>query len=170
MAACWRFVVLWTWLPTEGCWFPGIGSMVVRRRFLPACFTSWFTGLGSMVAWRRFLVAWIHFPVNWNCYHSCLVKVTGYLDSHPGSLGLVPWLPAEGSWLPGFWSCFPGLGSMVGWLRLLIVWTWFHHCLVKVPGFSSLGLVQRCLVKVPGCLEMVQWLPGFSFFWLPGFV
>ncbi len=43
------------------------------------------------------------------------MKVSGCLDSLPGSLGLLPWLPSEGSWLTGFISWFPTIGSMVAW-------------------------------------------------------
>ena len=41
-----------------------------------------------------------------------------------------------------FW--FPGHGSIVAW-------TWFHACLVKVPG---------CLDELPASLDLVPCLPG----------
>ncbi len=120
MAACWRFVIFWTWMPSESCWFPRLASMDAWRRFLPACFTSWVTGLAYMVAWWRFLVARVHFLLPWTWLHGCLVKVPGCLDSVPVSLDLVPWLLGEGSGLPGFTFWCTGLGSMVDRWRFLV--------------------------------------------------
>ena len=57
-------------------------------------------GLGSMVHWPWFPVVWIHFLLAWTLLHDCLAKVSGSLDSLPGSLVKVPWLSGEGAWLP----------------------------------------------------------------------
>ncbi len=109
------------WLRNEGSWLPALAFC-----FLGLSEGLWFSGLGS------------------------LVKVAGSLD-------LAPWLPGEGSCLPGITSWFHVLGSMVvcvlgsliAWIRFLVPWTWFHGCLVKVPG---------CLDSLPHSMELVPWL------------
>ena len=83
---------------------------------------------------------------------------------------------------------------MVAWINFLLLWTWFHACLEKVPGSPDLvpgctgigsivvwrrflvswidfrvarNLFHGCLMKVPDCLDLV---PGSLDLvpWLPG--
>ena len=49
------------------------------------------------------------------------------MDSIPGALDLVPWLPSEGFCLSEFSFWLLGVGYVV-------VWTLFHGFLMKVPG------------------------------------
>ncbi len=146
-----HFLVPWTWF--HGCMLKVCGSL-------------------DLVAYWRLLVPWnrihgcpakvpaclFHFLVHWSWFYGCLVKVPGCVGSLPTSLDLVPWLPGEGSWLLGFISQLTAIATTVAWWRLLdtwthilVLWAWFHGCLLKVPG---------CLDFDPASLDLVPWWPS----------
>ena len=112
--------------------------------------STWFYGCPVKVPGTLDLIPWL--LGEGSCFLGSMVAWIWFLDS--GALGLVPWWPGKGSRLPGSTSWSPEFDSMVALWRCLVHWTWFHGCLVKVPG---------CQDSVPGSLNLVLMVAWWSF-------
>ncbi len=117
--------------------------------------------LVSMIAWWRLPDSQDSNPGSLDLVPWLPAKDPWLSGFDSGALDLVPWLPSEGFWLPGFRSWLPGEGS---WLPVLGSWCaglgsmvarWrFLHAWIQFLVPST--WFHDCLVKAPGCLDSLH--------------